>query len=65
MAVLGKLSLPAVKQIRGDPELIAEIGNRHLLQQVPLDRGQLILRREKTTLRVLRLVHAKPPYRLF
>jgi hypothetical protein len=40
--VLEELSLPAVEQVRGDLELVTEVGNRLLLQEMEPEDGHLI-----------------------
>jgi len=61
MTVLEELLLPAIEQIGGDAEFIAQVGDRRVLQELPLRHGDLLQGSKLTTCRVLGLAHATPP----
>jgi hypothetical protein len=59
VAVLEEFFLPAIEEVGGDAELIAEIGHGSFVEEVPFEDGDLLGAGKVTT----PLVHGKPPYR--
>jgi hypothetical protein len=51
VAVLEELLLPAIEEVGSDAEFVAEIGDRHLLNKVAFEGGDLLRSGKVTTLR--------------
>ena len=58
-SIFKEFSLPSVEEGGCDAELIADRGDGYPFEQVPLERGDLIVGREMATF----AVHVKPPFR--
>ncbi len=61
-AVLEELLLPLVELGRLDVVLVAQVGDRHAIDQVPLDDGHLLLRRKVPPLPRVRSVLGCPSW---
>src|ERR1700677_3859102 len=58
MAILEELLEPVINLVRVEVVFIAQVGNRNLVDEVPLENGDLLGIGKVTTL----LAHNKPPY---
>ena len=59
VAVVEELFLPAVEEVGGDAEFIAEVGDGDFFEEVAFEDGDLLGAGKVPT----RLVHGKPPFR--